>query len=77
MSGSAHKKRTAIHVTKMPKESNEKLASRFQKKVQGSRVILMAKDLVYHKGNLTKEEIRARAIMRDKYREVREKQRYL
>lgn len=73
----AHKIRRGIHVIKNPKESNEKLAQRFQKKVQGSRVIIEAKERMYHKKPYKKKEIRARAIMREHYRSLREKQKYL
>lgn len=74
---SAHKNRAAVRVVKNSKESNEKLISRFQKKVQGSRVIVQAKEHRYYKKPLKKKHIRARAIMRDHYRALREKQRYL
>lgn len=73
---SAHKNRKAIHITKNPKESNEKMIARFQKKVQGSRVVIMAKERKYYKKPFKKKEIRARAIMREHYRSLREKQRY-
>ncbi|MFA6521431.1 MAG: hypothetical protein WCT53_03545 [Candidatus Gracilibacteria bacterium] len=66
-----------IHLKKNPKESNEKLIARFQKKVQGSRILLMAKEKMYHKKPAKKGAIRKRAIMREHYRSVREKQRYL
>ena len=66
-----------IYLKKNPRESNEKLISRFQKKVQGSRIILMAKERMYYKKPLKKSAIRKRAIMRDYYRAQREKQKYL
>lgn len=74
---SAHLKRTAVQVVKNPKESNEKLVQRFQKKVQGSRIIVMAKELMHYHPKPKKKEIRARAIMREHYRDLREKQKYL
>lgn len=66
-----------IHLKKQPKESNEKLISRFQKKVQGSRVILMAKERMHFKKPIKKGGIRKRAIMREYYRSLKEKQKYL
>lgn len=66
-----------IYLKKNQKESNEKLISRFQKKMQGSRIITVAKERMYFKKSLKKGKIRARAIMREHYREVREKQKYL
>lgn len=66
-----------IYLKKNPKESNEKLLSRFQKKVQGSRILILAKERMYFKKPLKKGKIRARAIMREQYRDAREKQKYL
>ena len=66
-----------IHLKKNAKESNEKLISRFQKKVQGSRIILLAKERKYFKKPAKKRNIRKKAIMREHYRAVREKQKYL
>lgn len=66
-----------IHLKKKPKESNEKLVARFQKKVQGSRILSQAKERMYYKKPLKKGEIRKRAIKREYYRDRREKQKYL
>lgn len=66
-----------IHLVKNAKESNEKLISRFQKKVQGSRIITLTKERMHFKKPLKKGKIRARAIKREEYRSVREKQKYL
>lgn len=66
-----------IHLKRNPKESNEKFISRFQKKVQGSRIILEAKNKMHFKKPLKKRSIRSRAIMREKYRALREKKKYL
>lgn len=66
-----------IYLKKNPKESNEKLISRFQKKVQGSRILLLAKEKMYFKKRVKKGGIRKKAIMREHYRSVREKQKYL
>jgi hypothetical protein len=66
-----------IHLKKNIKESNEKLIGRFQKKVQGSRIILLSKAKMYYKRPVKKGTIRKRAIMREKYRAEREKAKYL
>ena len=66
-----------IYLKKNAKESNEKLIGRFQKKVQGSRIVLMVKERMHYKRALTKSQIRNRAIMREHYREAREKAKYL
>lgn len=66
-----------IILKKNAKESNEKFIGRFQKKVQGSRIILMAKARMYFKKPLKKGKIRARAMMREKYRSEREAKKYL
>lgn len=66
-----------IHLKKNAKESNEKLISRFQKKVQGSRIILLAKERMYYKKPIKKGGIRKRAIMREHYRSMKEKAKYL
>lgn len=60
-----------------PKESNEKLISRFQKKVQGSRIILLAKERKYFTKPVKKRKIRAKAIKREEFRSVREKKKYM
>ena len=65
-----------IRLKKSPKESNEKLIGRFQKKVQGSRIIPMVKERMHYKKPLKKRQIRARAIKREFYRTEKEKQKY-
>lgn len=66
-----------IKLTKQPKESNEKLMSRFQKKLSGSRIITMKKERTYFKKPLKKRLIRARAIVREGFRLAREKKKYM
>ncbi|MBI5412782.1 hypothetical protein HZA42_00355 [Candidatus Peregrinibacteria bacterium] len=66
-----------IYLKKSPKESNEKLISRFQKKVQGSRILLLVKEKMYFRKPKKSGFIRKKAIMRDHYRALREKQKYL
>lgn len=50
---------------------------RFQKKVQGSRIILLAKGKMYFKKVVKKGVIRKKAIMREHYRAIREKQKFM
>ncbi|PJC36928.1 30S ribosomal protein S21 [Candidatus Peregrinibacteria bacterium CG_4_9_14_0_2_um_filter_53_11] len=59
-----------------PKESNEKLISRFQKKVQGKRILSIAKERMYFKKPSTKRYVRNAAMMREHYRDLREKKKY-
>lgn len=65
-----------VVVSKDAKESNERLITRFNKSVQKSRKIQMIRDSRYHTRPLKKRKIRARAIMRDKYRAEREKNKF-
>ena len=65
-----------VYVSKNKGESNERLISRFNKKVQGSRKILKIRSDRYHKKDDTRRKQRASAIMRDHYRALREKNRF-
>ncbi len=65
-----------VVVFKNQKESNERLISRFNKKVQGSRKILKVRTDRYHSKDDTKRYERASAIMREHYRSLREKNRF-
>jgi ribosomal protein S21 len=66
----------AITVYKNPKESLDRLISRFNKKVQASRVILEVKARRYRKKPLTKRLQRQSAIMREFHRRKNEKMQY-
>jgi ribosomal protein S21 len=66
----------AITVYKNPKESLDRLISRFNKKVQASRVILEVKGRRYYKKPLTRRLQRQSAIMREYYRSRNEKMQY-
>lgn len=66
----------AIRVIRNPKESVDRVISRFNKKVQSSRVLLMVKEKRYHKRKPTKRYMRMAAIMRDFHRSRREKMKY-
>lgn len=66
----------AIRVYRNPKESLDRMLSRFNKKVQASRVILEVKNRRYWKKAESKRHKRAAAIMRDYYRNLRNKMQY-
>ncbi len=65
-----------VFVKKNKGESNERLISRFNKKVQGSRKILKVRSERYHKKDATRRQQRGAAIMREHYRAIREKNRF-
>ncbi len=65
-----------VHVIKNEKESNERCISRFNKKVQASRKLFEIKKKRYHKKSVTKTQTRASAVMRDKYRAAKEKNKF-
>ncbi len=66
-----------IKLTKQPKESNEKLMSRFQKKLSGSRIVTLKKERTYFRKSKKIREIRARAMKREMFRSLREKKKYM
>ena len=65
-----------VQVVKKDKESNERCISRFNKKVQASRKLLEIKKARYHKKSPSKTQTRAGAVMRDKYRAAKEKNKF-
>ena len=65
-----------VIVHKNQKESPDRLVSRFNKKVQASRILMEVKSRRYRKKKLTKRLIRQSAIMREHYRAKREKEQY-
>lgn len=66
----------AIKVFRNPKESSDRLISRFNKKVQASRILLEVKAKRYFKRDPNKRHMRRAAIMRDFHRKQREKMKY-
>jgi ribosomal protein S21 len=66
----------ALTIYRNPKESLDRLISRFHKKVQASRVILEVRNRRYWKKSATRRQVRKAAIMRTHYRAMREKMRY-
>lgn len=65
-----------IVIIKNPKESFDRLMGRFNKKVQGSRIVTAVKSRRYYKKPPTKRKIRQAAIMREHYRSQRAKLQY-
>jgi ribosomal protein S21 len=65
-----------ITIYRNPKESLDRMISRFNKKVQTSRVILEVKNRRYWKRPPTKRQVRQAAVMRWHYRNLREKMQY-
>jgi len=65
-----------VTVWKNDKESNERVITRFNKKVQASRKILKIRTDRYHKKDDTKRQTRSAAIMRDHYRAKKERHRF-
>lgn len=65
-----------VAVVKKNKESNERMVARFTKLVNASRKLLVIREGRYFKKDKTKGKVRASAIAREKYRAVRNKQRF-
>jgi ribosomal protein S21 len=65
-----------IKVVKNDKESVDRVISRFNKKVQSSRILLKKRKNRYYSKPPTKNQIRKRAIKREEYRDLREKTRF-
>ena len=66
----------AIKVIRNSKESADRLISRFNKKIQGSRILLLVRSNRYFKKKPNKRHSRMAAIMRDFHRKQREKMKY-
>jgi ribosomal protein S21 len=65
-----------IKVYRNSKESADRLISRFNKKMQASRILLQVKENRYYKKKPNKRYLRQAAIMRDFHRSQREKMKY-
>lgn len=65
-----------ITVVKDEKESNERCIARFNKVIQASRKLVPVREERYHSRKLTRTKVRARAIIRDKFRGLREKSKF-
>lgn len=66
----------AITVVKNPKESPERLIGRFNKRVQQSRVIVTLKAKRYRSKKPSERKQRSAALMRVKYRKMKEKAKF-
>lgn len=65
-----------IRVRKNDKESVDRVISRFNKKVQSSRILLNKRRNRYYAKPLTKRKQRKKAIKREEYRKLREKTKF-
>jgi len=66
----------AIRVYRNPKESLDRMISKFNKKIQASRVLLEVKSRRYWKKMDTKRQVRQKAVWREYYRNLRNKMQY-
>lgn len=65
-----------VKVVKNDKESVDRVISRFNKKVQASRILLKKRTTRYFSKPDTKRIVRTKAIKREEYRALREKNRF-
>ncbi|MBD3270644.1 30S ribosomal protein S21 [Candidatus Peregrinibacteria bacterium] len=65
-----------VSVVRNQKESVDRLIARFNKKVQSSRILLLVKSRRYFQRPVTKRHVRQAAIMRDHYRNKKDKLRF-
>ena len=65
-----------IRVRKNDKESVDRVISRFNKKVQASRILLNKRRGRYFSKSLTKRLQRQKAVKREEYRALREKNKF-
>jgi len=65
-----------IRVRKNDKESVDRVISRFNKKVQASRILLTKRRSRYFSKDLTKRLQRQKAVKREEYRTIKEKNKF-
>ncbi|MBD3330828.1 hypothetical protein GF354_04850 [Candidatus Peregrinibacteria bacterium] len=65
-----------VTVWKNEKESNERCITRFNKRVQASRKMLLLRSTRYNTKKPTKSKVRTAAIMRSKYRALKERSKF-
>ncbi len=65
-----------VKVIKNDKESVDRVISRFNKKVQASRILLKKRTGRYFKKDDTRRITRTKAVKREEYRAIREKNRF-
>ena len=66
----------AVKVVKNDKESVDRVISRFNKKVQASRILLKTRNSRYFSKPDSKRIVRKKAVKREEYRAIREKNRF-
>jgi ribosomal protein S21 len=66
----------SVKVRKNEKESVDRVISRFNKKVQASRVLLAKRKSRYFAKPLTRRLQRRKAVKREEYRALREKNKF-
>ena len=65
-----------VTVYKNDKESVDRVISRWNKKVQASRVLLTKRKRRYRMKPATKRQVRQKAVKREEYRAIREKNKF-
>lgn len=65
-----------VHVKRDPKESFERMLSRFKKLLQRSHKLQLFRDKQNFRKDKTKKRVREEAIMRDYYRDKRKKAKF-
>lgn len=65
-----------VHVTRDPRESFERMLSRFKKLLQRSHKLVLHRDKANFRRDKTKKRVRAEAIKREEYRAKRRKERF-
>ncbi len=66
----------SLTIVRNPKESPERLIGRFNKKVQQSRVIVALKAKRYRVKPPSDRKVKSAALMRAKYRKLKEKSKF-
>jgi ribosomal protein S21 len=66
----------AVAVVKKENESNEKLVSRFEKKVQQARLLQWLRKNRFHKDRENKKRVKEAGIAASRYRAERERLKY-
>lgn len=65
-----------VHVTRDPRESFERMLSRFKKLLQRSHKLQLHREKKHFRKKKTRQRVRDEAIMRDFYRDKRRKAKF-
>ncbi|MFC1615629.1 hypothetical protein ACFL21_00675 [Patescibacteria group bacterium] len=65
-----------VTVWKNDKESNERCITRFNKKVQASRILQLLRGKRFHARSKTRRQVREGAVKREHYRKIKEKTKF-